>query len=221
MASDPPAVIFDVDGVLVDSYQAHFQSWKMLADQRGFHRLTEDEFLETFGRTSREIIVALSEGDLTPEQVAELDARKETLFREILESDFQSMQGANRLIDRLTDAGFLLAAGSSGPPENVHLVLNRLGRRHRFNAVVTGMDVKCGKPDPEVFLQCAQRLGVPPAKAAVIEDAEVGIHAANRAGMTSIALVVPPRSADTLRHADHLVACLDDLSANLIETWIG
>ncbi len=219
--SDPLAVIFDVDGVLIDSYQAHFQSWKMLADQRGFHRLTESEFLETFGRTSREIIVDLSEDDLTSQQVAELDARKEILFREILEADFQAMQGAGRLIDTLADAGFLLAAGSSGPPENVHLVLNRLARRHRFNAVVTGMDVTRGKPDPEVFLHCAERLGVPPARAAVIEDAEVGIDAANRAGMTSIALVVPPRPADTLQHADHRVTCLDELSAGLIETWIG
>ena len=89
------AVIFDVDGVLVDSYTAHLESWRALARERGCHEMTEDEFRATFGRTSREIIAEMwTEDELSAAQIGELDDRKEELFREMLRSDFQAMPGA-------------------------------------------------------------------------------------------------------------------------------
>ena len=220
--SEQLAVIFDVDGVLVDSYTAHLESWRALARERGCHEMTEDEFRATFGRTSREIIAEMwTEDALSAAQVRELDDRKEELFRDMLRADFQAMPGAGELIDSLRSAGFVIAAGSSGPPDNVLLVLEQLQRQNKFGAVVTGVDVQRGKPEPEVFLRCAQRLGVAAEQCAVIEDAQVGIEAANRAGMLSVGLAAPPRTVDELSNADHVVESHSDLSPDLIAQWIS
>ena len=181
------AVIFDMDGVLVDSYRAHYESWRALAEEHGI-ALSEARFAELFGRTSREIIGELWGPGISEHQSAAMDARKEGFYRAILEKNFPAMEGAVELIDSLVAAGFVLAVGSSGPPENIELSLQKLGRAHCFSARVTGMDVAHGKPDPQVFLLAAERLGVAPSQCAVIEDAPAGIAAARAAGMTAIAL---------------------------------
>jgi HAD superfamily hydrolase (TIGR01509 family) len=119
------------------------------------------------------------------------------------------------LIDALAAAGFQLAVGSSGPPENVALTLEKLGRADRFAAAVTGADVTRGKPDPQVFLLAAERLDAPPERCAVIEDAAAGIEAANRAGMTSIA-VLGTTTREKLVHAKLTVESLHELSPQRI-----
>jgi beta-phosphoglucomutase len=221
LVSERVAVVFDVDGVLVDSYTPHYNSWLLLAEQRGWHRMTEAEFRGTFGQTSREVIATLSpEADLSVEEIAELDDHKEQLFRDLLQQEFKPVAGAAELIDALSEADISIAAGSSGPPENVFLVLEKLGRRDRFGAVVTGKDVSRGKPDPEVFELCAQQLGIPNNRCAVIEDAVVGVTAANRAGMLSIALVDGHRGWDDFQHADRRVRGLAELNPEKIREWI-
>jgi beta-phosphoglucomutase family hydrolase len=190
------AVIFDMDGVLVDSYQAHFESWKALAAEHG-RSFSEEDFARTFGRTSRDIIESLwGASRIAAADVERMDQRKEALYRERVARDFPEMDGASDLIDALREAGFALAVGSSGPPENVDLVLARLGPRHLFDAVVTGRDVSRGKPDPQVFLLAAERLGVVPLRCLVVEDAPAGIEAATRAGMASVALLSTGRRAE-------------------------
>jgi beta-phosphoglucomutase len=190
------AVIFDMDGVLVDSYRAHFESWRTLAGEHGL-RLTEPQFRETFGRTSRDIIRRFwgERVGNDPRRIAGLDDRKEALYREIVSVDFPAMDGAVELIDALHDAGVAIGVGSSGPPENIDLAIERLGRRDRIGAVVTGLEVTRGKPDPQVFLLAAERLGRDPAGCVVVEDAPDGILAAQRAGMTAVALLSTGREA--------------------------
>ncbi len=188
--------IFDMDGVLVDSYHAHFESWRRVAAERGV-AYTEKEFAWSFGRTSREIIKgAWGRADLDEAAIATIDARKEALFREIIGRSFPVMDGARELLAALHAARFRVAIGSSAPPENVALVLDRLGGASLFDAVVNGMDVQRGKPDPQVFLLAAERAGVAPNRCVVIEDARPGIEAATRAGMASVALVSTGRSED-------------------------
>jgi beta-phosphoglucomutase len=213
------AVIFDMDGVLVDSYQAHFASWQQL-----YHELeqgySEAEFAADFGRTSRDILRRKFGDVLSEARIREIDERKEALFRDVLRRSFPAMAGARELIDALAAAGFLLAVGSSAPPENLSLSLEKLGRAQQFQAIVTGADVTRGKPDPQVFEFAAQRLGIEPFRCAVVEDAVHGIEAANRAGMTSIALAGTATRAQ-LAGADLVVASLKELSPDTIRDAIS
>ncbi len=217
----PLAVIFDMDGVLVDSYEAHWQSWHFMADELG-KGLTEEQFASTFGRTSREIIAEHWGSDcLTPTEIAEFDCRKEGLYRELVARDFPAMDGARELLEELHGAGFRLAVGSSGPPENVALAVERLGAERLFDVLITGKDVTRGKPDPQVFLLAAERLGVAPHQCAVVEDAPVGIAAANSAGMFSIALLSTGHTAESVATARLMVRSLRELSAGRIAGLIG
>ena len=214
-------VIFDMDGVLVDSYRAHWQSWHFMADELG-KGLTEAQFVSTFGRTSREIIAEhWGANCLTVAEIAEFDRRKEGLYRELVDRDFPAMEGAIDLIRALAASGFRLAVGSSGPPENVALAVERLGAKQLFNTLVTGRDVARGKPDPQVFLLAGERLGVAPADCAVIEDAPVGIAAANAAGMASIALLSTGHTAESVQAARLIVDSLCELSPERITRLIG
>ncbi len=218
--NDHLAVIFDMDGVLVDSYHAHFKSWQAVAAEEGLD-LTEADFASQFGRTSREIIAASwGEDRYGDEEIAAMDDRKEAAFREILRADFPAMPGALELLRSLDGAGFALALGSSGPPANVELVLDELDARRLFGAVVTGMDVTRGKPDPQVFLTAAARLGVPPERCAVVEDAPAGVVAAKAAGMASVGFASTGRSVETLAEADLVVRCLAELSPKVLRELI-
>jgi beta-phosphoglucomutase len=212
-------VIFDLDGVLVDSYQAHFKSWRLLYGELGFD-YSETAFAADFGRTSRDILRRTLDGELSDERISALDGRKESLFRDILRQEFPAMDGAVELIDALSEDGFLLAVGSSGPPQNISLSLERLGRATKFAAVVTGMDVTRGKPDPQVFQIAAARLGVPPSSCAVVEDAVHGVEAARRAGMSSIALT-GTTTREELCHAELVVDSLRQLSPAAVRRLIA
>lgn len=217
----PRGVIFDVDGVLVDSYQVHLRNWQAMARGVG-KELTEAEFQPTFGRVSREIIPALWGADfMTEAEIAEFDRRKEARYRAAVAADFPAMEGARDLILALHDAGMRIAIGSSGPPENVNLTVDALCVREVVQTLVTGADVSRGKPDPEVFLLAAERLGVDPAHCAVVEDSPPGISAANAAGMTSIALLSAGHTRASVAHARHLVLSLRDLSPGKIAAWIA
>ena len=209
------AVIFDMDGVLVDSFGPHEESWLRAAEEGGV-AMTRDQFATTFGRTSREIIRHFWGDGLSEPEMREIDDRKEALYRDLVRDDFPTMPGAVELIDDLHAAGFRLAVGSSGPPENIALSVGCLERASRFSAVVTGHDVVRGKPDPEVFLLAGTRLSVPPERCAVIEDAVAGVRAANAAGMFSVALV-GTTTREALAEADLVVDALGELSARRID----
>jgi beta-phosphoglucomutase len=214
------AAIFDMDGVLIDTYHAHFQSWLSMAKRAGLS-FTEAEFAPTFGRTSREIIAHFwGQGRFNDAEIAALDNEKEQAFREIIAVNFPAMHGVHNLLIDLHAAGWKLAVGSSGPPENVDLTMDRLGKRDLFSAIVTGMDVTRGKPDPQVFLLAAERLGVPPLRCVVIEDAQPGIAAAKAAGMAAVGLVSTGRTHKELAAADFVVDSLADISPQVLGALI-
>jgi len=213
------AVIFDVDGVLVDSYRAHFLSWQRLAGELG-RVLDEEEFAVSFGRTSREIIAAWDQR-FSAEEVRRFDDRKEAIYREIVRADFPAMNGVESLLESLHAAGFRLAVGSSGPPANVQLVLEQLERESLFAARVTGDDVTHGKPDPQVFLMAAERLDVPPPRCVVVEDAAPGVAAAHAAGMKCIGLASTGRTRHELARAELVVDRLDEIAPANVDELLG
>lgn len=187
--AEPWGVIFDMDGVLVDSFQAHFESWQSLANEVGVD-YSANAFHRTFGRTGREIIhEEWGRTDWPLDHVDQLVHRKEVLYRELVEREFPAMDGAADLISALAAAGGRIAIGSSGPRENVELAIERLAVRAQLTAWVTGHDVARGKPDPEVFLKAADRMALTPGRCIVIEDSPPGIEAARRAGMACVGVV--------------------------------
>jgi len=214
------AVIFDADGVLIDSYHAHFEAWKAMGRELGMG-LTEERFAGTFGRRNEDLM-----HDLWDDAVAEADIPawsdwKEERYREIIREDFPAMDGAVALIDALRAAGFGLAVGSSGPPENVTACIRGLGREDAFGATVDGTQVSRGKPEPEVFLTAAEKLGVPPARCAVVEDAVAGVEAARRAGMTAIGLTGTTTREALASRARLVVDSLRDLSPERIAALLN
>ena len=211
-------VIFDIDGVLLDSYKMHYECWRTIAEKHSIY-VSEKEFDSLFGRRGSEIVREIWGKDLPGEQVVAIHRQKQALYRENLQRNFPEMDGAIQLIDALAAEGFVLGIGSSAPPENVEMSLNGLGRAKSFKAVVTGSDVTRGKPDPQVFLLAAQRMGLKPADCAVIEDAVAGIAAALAGGMTAIALA-GTAPAESLTMADLVVTSLRQLTPKQISELI-
>jgi len=207
-----PAVIFDVDGVLVDSYQLHFLGWQRMLAESG-EAYTETMFRETFGWTNLDTFAHLFGDKYSVEEAMAATDRKEAIYRECIEKDFPAIDGAVELIDALAAADFALAVGSSGPPENVAKTLECLGRAEQFAARVTGADVTRGKPDPQVFQLAAEKLGVAPQQCVVVEDAPAGVAAAKAAEMACIALV-GTATREQLAQADWVVDSLRDLTTD-------
>ena len=214
-----PTVIFDVDGVLIDSYHHHLQSWLQLAQEHAIE-FGESDFVATFGQTSRDTLRRYWPDDLDDETIAILDDRKEALFRELVAQRCPVMPGATALIDSLASDGFRLAAGSSGPPENVDLALRHVDPRGHVRARVTGLDVTRGKPDPQVFTLAAERVSSLPEWCIVIEDAPPGVAAARAAGMRCVGLTSTGRSESDLADADQVVTRLTDLTPGSLRKLI-
>lgn len=210
-------VIFDVDGVLVDSAAPHLQSWQELAQALGA-TVTEAQFADTFGRRNDDIIPMLFDQH-DHKEIAALADRKEEIYRELIRDATPAMPGAIDLVRALHADGVLLAIGSSGPRINIELVLTNMGIADRFSALVCAQDVTRGKPDPQVFSLGCERLGLPPNRCAVIEDAPAGITAACAAGTKAVG-VCTHHGAEKLGHADLIVEKLADLSPQTLSQLI-
>lgn len=204
-------VIFDLDGVLVDTSECHYQSWLALGREYGF-TMSRDFFLETFGQRNVTIIPHLVSQTLSPEEIHQLSERKEELYRQICRGQLQPLPGALQLVRSLSEAGFKLAIGSSTARANIDLVLEELELKPFFQTIVSAEEVRRGKPDPEVFLKAAARMGVPPSKCVVIEDAPAGIEAGKRAGMRTIAVTTTHPRERFEGIADKVVKSLEFLT---------
>lgn len=214
---DAWGVIFDMDGVLVDSYQAHFSAWQRMLPNHGL-QMTEEQFASTFGQTNAEIFASLYP-NLNPDEYPNLSEEKEAAYREIISVDFPEMDGAAELLDALNTAGAKLAIGSSGPPENVRAVLNVLPGKEHIKATTDASDITRSKPDPEVFLKAAKKIGLPPGSCAVVEDAPAGVKAGKAAGCAVVA-ITGTASRQDLSEADLIVDSLRELRPENLKSLI-
>lgn len=180
------AVLWDMDGTLVDSEEYHWISWR---DTMAAHSapVTRQQFLETFGQRNDAILPRWLGREAPGELIRQIGDAKEELYRKLVrEGSLAPLPGAAEWVRRLHASGWRQAIASSAPRANVETVLDVLGLADWFDAVVSAEDVTAGKPDPQVFLIAASKLGVPPAQCIVVEDAPAGIQAARRAGMRCI-----------------------------------
>jgi beta-phosphoglucomutase len=202
------AVLWDLDGTLVDSAEFHFQSWNLALAPEG-RSVTLEQFHATFGQRNDRILAGWLGPDAPPGQTERIADAKERAYRRLVrEQGLTPLPGAARWVAHLRERGWKQAIASSAPRANVEAVLETLGWRHAFDAIVAAEDVRAGKPDPEVFLTAAAAVGVPPQRCIVVEDAAAGIEAAGRGGMRSIGIGPAAGAA----RPDVAVSSLDELT---------
>jgi beta-phosphoglucomutase len=214
------AVIWDVDGTLVDTAELHFRAWEDMGRMLN-HEFTRAQFAATFGRRNPEIIHEIFGRRFTDTQVAELGEQKEELYRAAAQRQgVELLPGVRALLEGLREAGFRQAVGSSAPRGNLDLILRLTNVDSFFDAVVSMEDTQRGKPDPQVFLVGAAKLGIAPQKCLVLEDAPAGVEAAHAGGMKCIAVsFVGHHSAEKLcaAGAERVVRTLEDVSPAQVE----
>ena len=215
MSKKIQAVIWDMDGVILDSAQAHLLAWHHMAHDDGLP-FTDAQFWATFGQRNDEIIYHLW-GSLPPETMQEMAGRKEGYFREAIRTTATALPGAIELLSELHTAGYPQALASSAPVANIELISEVLGLNRYLDALVSGETVPRGKPAPDIFLKAAATLGIDPSVSLVIEDAVAGVAAAHAAGMRCIA-VAGERDLPGLRTAELMVTSLTAVNLARIQS---
>ena len=211
------AVLWDMDGTLVDSEELHWRSFRETLAVEGIH-ITREQFLATFGRRNDAALPRWLGPNSSAERVARISKSKDALFRDMVRAEgISAMPGVTRWLEQLQSDGWRQAVASSAPRLNVDLVLEVLKLRDPFQSIVSGEDVKRGKPDPEVFLTAASRLGAYSEQCVVVEDAAAGINGARCAGMRSIGV---SRRREALP-ADIIVESLEMLKPDAFEKLVG
>ncbi|MBR5161157.1 MAG: HAD-IA family hydrolase [Thermoguttaceae bacterium] len=228
------AAIFDMDGTLVDSFEAHWLSWQEIAKENNIV-YTREMYNNSFGRPFKSIVElfwrrngSYFKPDGSPmfsdAEMKVLEDRKEELYRVIFRENFILMPGVESFLSRLKDAGFKIAIGSSGPKENIEMVVDKInaimGRTDIFDATVSCNEVTIGKPDPEIFLKAAQKLGISPKNCCVFEDSDSGIEAAFRAGMRRVAIFKPDCQYASLSKANRKIQSFDELTIDYVTKLI-
>jgi beta-phosphoglucomutase len=213
MANHIQAVIWDLDGVIIDSGDEHRRAWQRLAREEGVP-LSDAQFWATFGQRNDAIIAQLW-GPLPQQRVQELADRKESYFRDLIGRTVTALPGSLELMSALQTAGYKQGLGSSTPIANLELISESLGLDRYLSVLVSGETVPHGKPAPDLFLKVAEQLGVAPAYCLVIEDAVAGVQAAHAAAMRCIA-VAGDRDLPGLRAAELMVKSLTEVSVERI-----
>lgn len=204
------AAIWDMDGVLVDTGRAHYQSWVEALAKRSVP-LSYEQFNATFGMNNTSILKLWLGADTPQSEIDVVADDKETIFRQLVAGRIQPLAGVRALLEGLQKAGFRQAVASSAPLANIDVLLDATRLRPFFDAVVSASRLP-GKPDPAVYLEAAARLGVAPAGCVVVEDAVAGVEGARRAGMRCIAVTNTNLPA-SLAAADLVVDSLEKVSA--------
>jgi tRNA threonylcarbamoyl adenosine modification protein YeaZ len=202
-------VIWDLDGVIIDSADLHFQSWHETLARHGI-TMDREQFEQGFGRRNDDIVAGIANRKITPEEVTAIGREKEATYRRMVAGHARFFPGVLELMSSLKEGGFKQAVASSAPPDNLAFVVAEMKLEPFISATVDASQVSKGKPDPEVFVKAAEKLGLAPKDCLVIEDAVAGVEAARRGGMAVIA-VSNTHPKEKLVAADLVLASLEDI----------
>lgn len=203
------AVLWDMDGILVDTGAGHFEAWSRILAELHIP-FSDDLFRQTFGMNNTSILTLLTGKTPDPTFIAEISERKEIYFRDAIRGKVQPLPGVLHWLAQLEAHSIAQALASSAPQENIDALVDELDIRSRFQTISSGARL-AGKPAPDVFLHAARALKVSPADCIVIEDSIPGVEAARRAGMTCIAVTnTNPRAV--LSSARTIVDSLEELT---------
>ena len=214
------ACIFDWDGVIIDSSEHHIEGWRGLAKDENLV-FPEHLFKQSFGMKNEEIIPQLWKWTNDISEIRRIDKKKEAIYRDIMrEKGLNALPGVQALLDLLAEKNIPCAIGSSAPMANITTGLDILGFERYFKAIISGEDVKLGKPSPQIFLEAAKRLKARPDECVVFEDAKVGVTAGKAAGMKVVA-VMNTYPAEELGSADLIVDSLEKISVKVLDNLLG
>lgn len=209
------AVIFDMDGVVVESNPYHRKAWKGFFKNHGF-QITEKDFkLHINGRTNSDILTHYF-GRLSKEQIKRYIEEKEIFYRRFIEHSMKSPKGLYDFLAMLESKDIPLAIATSAPPENVKFILTKLKIKRYFDAIVDDTMVSAGKPDPEIYLKTAKMLNFPPKRCIVIEDSLSGIKSGLNAGMKVIGITTTHTKKE-LSIADMVIDDFSELTLKKLE----
>ncbi|MEO7002250.1 MAG: HAD family phosphatase [Ktedonobacterales bacterium] len=215
------AVLWDVDGVIIDSAEQHRQAWAALARENGFP-FSDAAFWSSFGMRNADAIPLLYGIAGPVERVQALGERKERIYRELLARAATPLPGAKELLAALHAAAYRQALGSSAPPENIRAIIALLGIGRYLEGFISGEQVAHGKPAPDIFLAGAQLLGIAAERCLVIEDAPAGVAAAHAGGMRCLAVRRAGQpDAPGLAAADAIADSLRDVDVALVARLLG
>lgn len=216
MPSSLRAVLFDLDGTLVDNMPFHIQAWIEIGRKLG-RELTAEEIQRDFsGRKNEELFPMVAGRALPPDEVAQLAEQKEARYRELYAPHMRLIGGVDSFLERLAERGIPAGVASAAPRKNRDFILNGLGIAKRMGAIVGAEEVQRGKPAPDLFLEAARRLGSDPRATLVFEDAVLGVQAGRAAGMR-VCGVTTAESAEVLlaEGAEHAIRSFEELPATL------
>ena len=190
--------IFDMDGVLIDSGAHHRSAWRALLDELGVQPAEPEYWRLTIGRPAEEAVPLLLGRVMPSSEARRLALRKRDLYAGFAARGLLSVPGVAEFVRTLVRLGVPRAVGTSATRGDVENLLGALALRRHFEVIVTAEDVRFGKPDPQVYLECARRLGSSPAVCLVFEDSLVGVQAARRAGMRAIGVTTAHTAEELL-----------------------
>ena len=201
----PLAVLFDMDGVLVNNYQYHVESWFAFGEKYGLG-ITQEVFDKNIaGHSTQEAIQLTFKEKLTPEDVFRLSQEKELLYRKIYQPHIQEVNGLTHFLRKLKQANIPCAVATSALPENITFTLEALNITDYFSATVSSLDVENAKPAPDIYLKAAQDLGIAPQNCIVIEDSRAGIKAGKAAKCSVIALTTSHKATELYTVEPHFI----------------
>lgn len=206
------ALIFDMDGTMVDSMPAHARSWVAFCRQHGIQMEAAEILARTTGRTGVECMAEVFGRPLGEAEALVFVQQKEQIYRDLFAAEFREVAGFTAFARQAAGRGLKLAVGTAGDRHNIDFVMSRLGMEPPPLAIVGGDEGLAGKPTPAIFLEAARRLGVAPERCIVFEDAPFGIEAARRGGMRAVAVcsthsfdeLAGPHVIAAVRHYDEL-----------------
>jgi len=211
------AVLWDLDGTLIDSTEYHWQAWHQTVEKEGF-LLTREQFISCFGQRSETAVYSYCNADLSLADAQRIVENKQSLYREIIRSQGISLvAGADILLKELKNIGWKQALATSAGSEDVITILNALKLETIFDTWLSAESVKESKPAPEIFLLAASRLEVEPKNCIVVEDSAVGIQAAQQAGMKNIGVLSSHKSLS----ATYVVSSLSELSLDVFKDLLS
>ena len=220
---DKYAVLWDMDGTLINSAEMHFQAWQQLATGKGVP-FTRKIFYDTFGRRNPDILrQLLGDGFSEAELTAHGEEKEEAYRQAILKHGTEFLPGAKDLVVALHNEGFLQAIGSSAPRKNIETIVEVLEMQAYFPVLIGMEDTEHGKPQPDVFLNAVRKLDVSPECCLVLEDAVAGVQAAKAGGMKCIAVsFVGHHGDEALKQAgaDYVVGDLTEVSVEHIRSML-